>query len=55
MTSWAELTPLQGDRALVSMMSVKRSSRIFAENRFLNVSFAAEAFHRDIYGGTAYG
>jgi hypothetical protein len=39
------------DRALASMMSVKRSSRIFAENRFLNVAFAAEAFHRDIYGG----
>ena len=33
------------------MISAKRASRIFAENRFLNVAFAAEAFHRDVYGG----
>ncbi|TDB73335.1 HEPN domain-containing protein [Micromonospora sp. KC721] len=37
---------------LDSLMSVQRAEKIFAENRFLNVTFASEAFHRIMYGGT---
>lgn len=33
-------------RALDSFMSIKHAKQMFAENRFLNVTFAAEAFHR---------
>jgi hypothetical protein len=33
-------------RALDSMMSIKHAEHMYAENRFLNVTFAAEAFHR---------
>jgi hypothetical protein len=49
---WLDLCP-KFSRALGSMMSVKRASQIFTENRFLNVAFAAEAYHRDVYGGVA--
>lgn len=38
----------QFQRALDSFMSIKHAKQIFAENRFLNVTFAAEAFHRNI-------
>ena len=38
-------------RALNSFMSIKHAEQMFAENRFLNVTFAAEAFHRTTYGG----
>lgn len=47
---WLDASPVFG-RALGSMMSVQRTSRIYTENRFLNVAFAAEAFHRDLHGG----
>jgi hypothetical protein len=40
-------------RALDSVMSIHRAKHMFAENRFLNVTFAAEAFHR-ITQETAY-
>lgn len=33
-------------RALDSMMSIRHTRQMFVENRFLNVTFAAEAFHR---------
>jgi hypothetical protein len=33
-------------RALDSFMSIKHAKQMFTENRFLNVTFAAEAFHR---------
>jgi hypothetical protein len=35
-------------RALNSFMSIKHAKQMFAENRFLNVTFAAEAIHRII-------
>ncbi len=38
-------------RSLESFMSVRHADKIFAENRFLNVTYAAEAFHRAVYGG----
>ncbi|MGY3515317.1 ApeA N-terminal domain 1-containing protein [Micromonospora sp. PTRAS2] len=38
--------------ALDFLMSVQRAEKMFAENRFLNVTFASEAFHRTMYGGT---
>lgn len=38
-------------RSLDSLMSVKIARQMYTENRFLNVAFAAESFHRDIYGG----
>jgi hypothetical protein len=37
-------------RALNSFMSIKHAKQMFAENRFLNVTFAAEAFHRITLG-----
>jgi hypothetical protein len=40
----------QFQRALNSFMSVKHAEQMFAENRFLNVTFAAEAFHRITLG-----
>ena len=46
---WLDLAP-QIDRSLNSLMSVKRTPRIYSENRFLNVAFAAEAYHRDLNG-----
>lgn len=33
-------------RALDSMMSTRHTKQMFAENRFINVTFAAESFHR---------
>jgi hypothetical protein len=39
-------------RALSSLMSTKYTVQMFAENRFLNVTFAAEAFHRITQGGS---
>jgi hypothetical protein len=36
-----------------ALMSVKRAGRMYGENRFLNVSFAAEAFHRDTSSATS--
>lgn len=50
LAKWLDVSPVFG-RALGSMMSVQRTNRIYAENRFLNVAFAAEAFHRDLHGG----
>ncbi|MET7820036.1 HEPN domain-containing protein [Micromonospora zamorensis] len=47
---WLETSKLF-QTALSSMMSVQHAKQMFAENRFLNVAFAAEAFHRNIYGG----
>jgi hypothetical protein len=37
-------------RALDSFMSVRHVKQMFSENRFLNVTFAAEAFHRITQG-----
>jgi len=37
-------------RALDSFMSIKHARQMFSENRFLNVTFAAEAFHRITLG-----
>ncbi len=37
-------------RALDSFMSIKHAKQMFSENRFLNVTFAAEAFHRITLG-----
>ncbi|MFI7224411.1 HEPN domain-containing protein [Nonomuraea angiospora] len=39
-------------RALSSLMSTKHTERMYAENRFLNVTYAAEAFHRTTRGGS---
>jgi ApeA N-terminal domain 1 len=39
-------------RALNSFISIKHAKQMFAENRFLNVTFAAEAFHRTTVGGS---
>ncbi|MFF0243396.1 ApeA N-terminal domain 1-containing protein [Streptosporangium sandarakinum] len=39
-------------RALDSLMSTKHAGRMYAENRFLNVAYAAEAFHRITRGGS---
>jgi hypothetical protein len=39
-------------RALNSFISVKHAKQMFAENRFLNVTFAAEAFHRTTQGAS---
>jgi hypothetical protein len=39
-------------RALSSFISIKHAKQMFAENRFLNVTFAAEAFHRTTVGGS---
>lgn len=50
MARWVDVCPKFG-RALASMVSVRRSRMMFAENRFLNVAAASEAFHRDMYGG----
>jgi hypothetical protein len=41
-------------RALNSFMSIKHAKQMFAENRFLNVTFAAEAIHRIITGPAPY-
>jgi hypothetical protein len=38
-------------RALDSFMSIKHARQMYGENRFLNVTFAAEAFHRITVGG----
>jgi hypothetical protein len=38
-------------RPLNSLMSTRNTRRIYAENRFLNVASAAEAFHRNTQGG----
>ncbi|MFB9194670.1 HEPN domain-containing protein [Actinomadura verrucosospora] len=40
------------ERPLNSLMSVRNTDRIYAENRFLNVAFAAEAYHRSTQGGS---
>jgi hypothetical protein len=37
--------------ALDSIMSTKHESRMFIENRFLNILHAAESFHRTMQGG----
>ena len=47
---WVDVCPKFG-RALASMVSVRRRESMFAENRFLNIAAASEAFHRDMYGG----
>jgi hypothetical protein len=47
---WLDAVP-KFARSLDSLMSVKRAGRIYGENRFLNVAFAAEALHRDLRGG----
>jgi hypothetical protein len=41
-------------RALDSFMSIRHAKQMYAENRFLNVTFAAEAFHRMVTSGTPY-
>ncbi|WP_326552880.1 HEPN domain-containing protein [Micromonospora sp. NBC_01813] len=38
-------------RSLDSFMSIKHGRPMYAENRFLNVTFAAESFHEVIIGG----
>ncbi|WP_371661327.1 HEPN domain-containing protein [Streptomyces sp. NBC_00280] len=47
---WLDTAP-RFRRALNSFVSVWRAKQMFAENRFLNVTFAAEAFHRITQGG----
>lgn len=47
---WLDTAP-RFRRALNSFTSVWRAKQMFAENRFLNVTFAAEAFHRITQGG----
>jgi hypothetical protein len=37
-------------RALSSLMSIARTKSMFAENKFMNVTYAAEALHREILG-----
>lgn len=37
-------------RALDSCMSTRHATRMYAENRFLNITYAAEAFHRITQG-----
>lgn len=37
--------------SLDSMMSITHAAQMFGENRFLNVTYAAEAFHRVTVGG----
>jgi hypothetical protein len=41
-------------RALDSFMSIRHAKQMYAENRFLNVTFAAEAFHRMVTPGASY-
>jgi ApeA N-terminal domain 1 len=41
-------------RALDSFMSIRHAKQMYAENRFLNVTFAAEAFHRIVTSGAPY-
>ncbi|SDH79377.1 hypothetical protein SAMN05421869_103265 [Nonomuraea jiangxiensis] len=43
---------LKFQRSLSSLMSVRNTDRIYVENRFLNVTYAAEAFHRLTEGGS---
>lgn len=38
-------------RPLNSLMSIVRSTGMFTENRFMNVTYAAEALHRGLVGG----
>jgi hypothetical protein len=42
---WLEMAP-QFQRALNSLMSVKYAEKMFAENRLMNATYGAEAFHR---------
>jgi hypothetical protein len=42
---WLEIAA-QFQRALNSLMSVKYAEQMFAENRLLNATYGAEAFHR---------
>ena len=42
---WLDLAP-KFQRALNSLMSVQYAGTMFAENRFLNTTYGAEAFHR---------
>ncbi|WP_158698016.1 ApeA N-terminal domain 1-containing protein [Streptomyces prunicolor] len=49
--NWLDIAP-RFHSALNSLMSVWRAKQMFAENRFLNVTFAAEAFHRITQGGS---
>jgi ApeA N-terminal domain 1 len=42
---WLEIAP-QFQRALNSLMSVKYAEQMFAENRLMNATYGAEAFHR---------
>jgi hypothetical protein len=51
---WLDTAP-RFRRALNSLMSVWRAKQMFTENRFLNVTFAAEAFHRITQGGSYMG
>jgi hypothetical protein len=39
-------SPHRFQRALNSLMSVKYAEQMFAENRLLNATYGAEAFHR---------
>jgi hypothetical protein len=41
-------------RPLDSLMSIRHAKPMYAENRFLNVTFAAEAFHRMVTSGASY-
>jgi hypothetical protein len=42
---WLEMAP-RFQRALNSLMSVKYAEKMFAENRLMNATYGAEAFHR---------
>lgn len=48
---WLDTAP-NFQRALDSFVSVWRAKQMFTENQFLNVTFAAEAFHRITQGGS---
>ncbi|MEU7209705.1 HEPN domain-containing protein [Streptomyces sp. NPDC044989] len=51
LAKWLNTAP-RFRRALDSFTSVWRAKQMFAENKFLNVTFAAEAFHRITQGGS---
>ncbi|MCY1137776.1 hypothetical protein OWR29_07175 [Actinoplanes sp. Pm04-4] len=42
---WLDVSP-QFDRAIDSLLSVKYAEDMFSENRFLNATYGAEAYHR---------
>jgi ApeA-like protein/HEPN superfamily Apea-like protein len=48
LAGWLDTAP-RFHRSLMSMMSVQHAREMYMENRFLNLAFAAESFHRELY------